>query len=361
MEAQLVEHHMRNAVYVRRDFRSAVTTSSSEPLVAEAARRTWALWDMAGKLRDALYLTGQEEGDRGEMLAMLLLLQTYDAVRNKVDVDWTPMGLRPAVLLLDFLDCLLGSYNNLVKGMRPTFVRQPATRKPLRDAFADSKVYFTHFIRTEELGVLGRRYLPGFLNRGAAILCPFNKDGLDICIPFVYRGGSLDPSNIGLIVIQVRNNPDYGSTPQPWRLCAMNPCFNDETDEKQDSNDQTDNNEVPTIRLFFALGSSESAIIPMTESSQRSFTSYDIWCAGADGTTFAPIRESKHPESYTELIKFSQCGPTRWIDPEDGPPYIENMRRPTVPAPREMPSHWLFADDMAAALNEALAGGSIIG
>ena len=78
-----VERHLRICLGATPGFSSMVTTSPSEPLLAEAARKIWEKpWFNAPlSLLDHISHPSLESGDRGEVVATLLLLLAADKVR----------------------------------------------------------------------------------------------------------------------------------------------------------------------------------------------------------------------------------------------------------------------------------------
>lgn len=253
MEGIQVERHLHVCIAVRSGLVSIKTISASEPLVAEAARRILSPVNVPSKLLHAIRLSGMDKGDRGEMVAMLLLLNAYDAVRRKQDKNGEKSPL--AVPLVDFLDQLIASpHIDSVHRMRPTHGKKSG--KMLENAFKDAKVYFTHFVRVHGRGTLNRALFPTYVARGAAILCQYQQEAVDLCIPIVHDGLSLRTSNIGCLLIQVKNDKSFKQSPSLSLFSPMDPVnlavFRDGTPAP------------PIIRLVFALASNKSAVVPIT-------------------------------------------------------------------------------------------------
>jgi hypothetical protein len=169
-------------------------------------------------------------------------------------------------------------------------------------------VYFTHFIQLQDSKVVHRRYLPGFMQRGAAFLCPAYKTGFDIGIPFMFDGdGPLKQSNMGLLLVRVKNDKKYSTTPNRALFHEMEPSVTGIFDEEEDS-------PVPIIRMVFALGASEGCVRVVGQQEQNPsspeprqesfFTAYDIWCGRACRRTFGPITESDE-KYYANLLRMS--------------------------------------------------------
>lgn len=80
-ERILVEKHMRVCLGIKPGFESAVTVAASEPLLAEAARLAMNRFLVPQALVEALSTSGLDKGDRGELIAMLILLRAQDNAR----------------------------------------------------------------------------------------------------------------------------------------------------------------------------------------------------------------------------------------------------------------------------------------
>jgi hypothetical protein len=337
-----VEKHLRVCLAVRPGFTGAVTVSASEPILAEAARKAMRNMDAPAELVSALKLSGMDKGDRGEMVAMLLLNLAYDAARNELENGRPRM---PFIPLTSFLRALLFAYDSSgVPEMLPVLAR-PGECKPLKDAFADAKVYFTHFIRVLDSKVIHRKYLPYFMQRGAAFICAVNQVGFDIGIPFSYRNESLQRRDMGLIFVQVKNDAKFSTSPHKYLFHVIDP-------KKLHIFSTHEEDPVPIIRMVFAFGAKGGCVVPVHPPSLRqppraikkgeataidvvdvraeddamdagelalphnhsqrpnlaqhqndSFTAYDIWCGRACESTYAPIKTEQHKLLYNHLLR----------------------------------------------------------
>jgi hypothetical protein len=256
-------------------------------------------------LIEVLKLSGTNKGDRGEMVAMLLLLLAYDKARRKEKWEKTirTRGPRVAGSLLRFLQVLLCKDSHAqVTEMYPARAR-PGEHKPLGNAFDRAAVYFTHFIRLQDFEVVHRRHLSDFMQRGAAILCPVNAAGFDIGIPFIYDGeGALERSNMGLILVRVKNFPYHDIKPHPAHFEDMNPTEIGVYDAEEDS-------PAPIIRMFFALAAPEGRVTAVGQQEQSSdsdslFTAYDIWCGRVCRDTFGLVTK-RNEGYYQQLLQMS--------------------------------------------------------
>ena len=83
-EQTQVEKQVRVRLTVELGFESAVTVAGSEPLLAEAARSVMDSFHVPRTLVDFLRRSGPDKGDRGELIAMLILLRAQDDARNQM-------------------------------------------------------------------------------------------------------------------------------------------------------------------------------------------------------------------------------------------------------------------------------------
>ncbi|KAF9510402.1 hypothetical protein BS47DRAFT_72025 [Hydnum rufescens UP504] len=86
ISAALVERHMRICLDVDLNSSVMTTVSPSEPLLAEAARATMSLapgFSAVDALVSHLNDSGPDKGNRGSLLAMLLLILAYDNAAKK--------------------------------------------------------------------------------------------------------------------------------------------------------------------------------------------------------------------------------------------------------------------------------------
>jgi hypothetical protein len=81
-EMEQVEKHMRICILVHKGFEMAATISPSEPLLAEAARQYMSTYssrfNMQACLLEHLTTMGLDKGERGELVAQVLLILAAD-------------------------------------------------------------------------------------------------------------------------------------------------------------------------------------------------------------------------------------------------------------------------------------------
>jgi hypothetical protein len=327
VERTQVERHMRICLAATDGFRTMVTISPSEPLLAEASWMVMRKWLGPKEAPKALlkhindsYLNA---GDRGEVVgALLVLLARDNAIRDrKPPQPKSSMGVSPAdfkndgitkgriVTVPEFLDALVPlSSRPYVRGRMPICCspgHSPAT--PLASAFAKAYIYSNHFIKVYDVKMVNREYLCPLFCRGAAVICANNQRGVDIVIP-VLMGTIVHPEFITAIFIQVKNDPRFTNKISKSLFDMMNPIhlgLFSKDDEKALAL-------PPVLRIVFALASERSGVVapnpPVRRSSRRNsknkirFTAYDLWIAGVSGQSFGVIPDEQTRDQYTHLL-----------------------------------------------------------
>ncbi|CCM07240.1 uncharacterized protein FIBRA_09586 [Fibroporia radiculosa] len=225
LETGMVEGHMRIAYSVPKHRQYMRSGYPSEPILAEAAAQVMEMWQGTGKeeevegeekrkeswrvsdilsqhVRDGLI----SKGERGELVARLILIQAFDAASKKARAnkgnDDDERIDRP-VRLLDFLEALFGkTHMEAIKSSRPDNQPQGTT---LAEAFEDAYVRFTHFARNEDETVTNTYGVWAAIMRGMAMQCSSNNPIIDIIIPIILRNEKLTENIMTAMLIQVRN------------------------------------------------------------------------------------------------------------------------------------------------------------
>ncbi|THH14611.1 hypothetical protein EW146_g5736 [Bondarzewia mesenterica] len=220
----------------------------------------------------------------------------------------------------------------------------------LKDAFADTQMHFNHFIKVHDRELLTRERLVFFASRGAGVLCANSQAGIDAFLPFTYRdNGRLKPENMGVILMQMKNDDYYSMAIKGEVFDAMNPydlgLFSKESDAV-----------VPVIRMVFAMAgktpclkvrpavrprfaspvaivsnNGEGKVEPEDNSNSTTegeskakakadavekppeednrdrmkFVAYDIWCSGLTRHVYGPITQDSE-EVWASLLHASQ-------------------------------------------------------
>ena len=317
-----VRKHMRLCVKVHDDFDACVTIQPAEPLLAEAAYSIVIgnNLDQAGELLKALEGPSLDKGDRGELVAMLLCLLARDEAVKKLRAIKSA-GYAPAVVkLVDFMKQLLGdNWSSNVATSMPSRLKPDEEAKKFEETFKDAVVYFNQFYKVYGKGVINRRVLWMAVARGTAIMCMDNQPGVDLIVPFLMRDEEVGRELVSAILIQVKNDASYGSTPHQDLFISMNPHFINVFDR-----DETET--PPIVRMVFALASPKPGVkvtglpsrrqaprkvAPKKASRSPAFTSYDVWCARASRDTFPVISSDL---IYDQLLKMEKIFPNAYAE-----------------------------------------------
>ena len=288
-----VERHMRICISTTTGFTKMVTCSASEPLLAEAAFRLLSDSPVSPvkRLANHANLYCVDRGRRGELVAALIIMQARDASlpRNEFDRRWVPVvdffqALLPPEASQSFLDSL------------PIRWRKEENM-PLRQRFADCRLWFNHVIKVEDSEVIRPEFLWKYITRGAMIVCKDNQEGIDLILPVsTSLDEPLSRRTVTAITIQVKTSVTYGLHPNKKIFGAMDPS----------QLGLLSDNPRPVIRMVFALASSEAGVRlpPRRTRHSDKFTSYDIWCAGLSPDSFHQIGPDL--ESYRKLLDHSR-------------------------------------------------------
>ena len=330
-----VERHMRICISTTTGFTKMVTCSSSEPLLAEAAFRllSGSSNSPVTKLADHANLYCVDRGRRGELVAALIIMQARDASlpRRLYQRRW--------VSVTEFLQALLSpAASASVLDSFPTHWRNGEQNMPLRQRFADCRLWFNHVIKVEDSEVIRPDFLWKYITRGAMIICKDNQQGIDIILPVsTSLDAPLSRRTVTAITIQVKNSVTYGFKHNNKLFDAMDPSQLGILSDKPE----------PVIRMVFALASTKAGVsVPPRRtretrvSNSDSFTSYDIWCAGLSTDSFQQIGPDL--ESYQKLLDRSQLSDDAF-DASEAPPnelnnatkiLVEKTRRSMAPLVR---------------------------
>ncbi|CAE6362278.1 unnamed protein product [Rhizoctonia solani] len=307
LESRLVESHLR-VVYAIPEHRHFMHTGSpSEPILAEAAGRylnrpgtlgfaiegpTW----LSPDVKKGLLV----RGERGELAGRLLVTCAHDkALEKKVDLtSLEPQYHRP-IPVLDFLGALFHKdhYESILKAM-PIIDRvvpgQP-NAAPLDKAFSASYVSFSHFVLAEDSKMLSAPALATGLVRGMAIQARDGQASIDAVIP-IHMGSLTDPissKTTSAINLQFKNRVNAVD-------CHVNRLIT------------VPNVEMPVISIIFEFGVTETAVDPISITSElfpttqaqtlhRDDRHYQIVAHGCNSRVFGAIPLEVEPEYKTIL------------------------------------------------------------
>jgi hypothetical protein len=329
-ERRQVERHMRICLAATAGFRSQVTISPSEPLLAEAS---WMLMRqrLGPKEAPQALLTHIDKsylnaGDRGEVVAALILMLARDEaiqIRKEgqkpdpggelpkgvsyEDLKYDGVAKGRIVTMLEFIDALVPPKSQLdVRRMKPHYWSEADLQeKSLESAFTKAHIYFNHFIKVHDFKMVQRKYLWRLICRGAAVICANNQRGVDIIIP-VLMGTVLHPKFVTAIFVQVKNDRSYTNKVVDSLFTAMDPCEVKLFTEKA----KPPPPRPPVLRIVLALASEKSAVKGPTFGTRSSsrikntsdFTAYDLWIAGVSSESFGVIPDTNTQEQYRLLL-----------------------------------------------------------
>ncbi|KAI0719719.1 hypothetical protein C8T65DRAFT_725168 [Cerioporus squamosus] len=326
-EQQLVSGHLR-LLLCARDVgfaRALVTASACEPLLV-------------------LVLGSQELdlGTSGEMLAATVVLDARDcATTASLDHPvptsaWSGsaedclrrdgLSKRRITSVVQFLRALIPGEHHArcLDGLLPTCAVGEGERgTPLKDAFAEGRMYFNHFVKVASFEGVCQEDLLLALTRGAALVCADGQDGFEYRAPVLMGDGErLEKSQVTAIFVQVKSGSGFGARMQTALFGHMNlrlghPPFFPKGVEKP----------PPIVRMVFALGAprKEASVSgraqPRATESKKSarFTtpiydvflgrrdgrlvySYDIWFAGASSASFGVIQRGPEEECVQTIL-----------------------------------------------------------
>lgn len=348
-----VEHHMRLYLDATEDFRTTTTIPPSEPLLAEASRMIMGTSLGKRKAPEALLMHINEShisaGDRGELIAALLLTLTRDsATRNRktpIHHGQLPEGVPLTkydgtiegriVTVLEFAEALVPSeHHYVVRTLMPALCSQGHFAAiDLARAFGDAYIYFNHFIKVYDFQMVSRKYLWRIICRGAAVICANNQHGVDIIIP-VIMGTILQPRFVTAIFVQVKNDGRRTDSVDSSFFTVMDP-FKIGLFSEDDAKDAAA--VPPVLRIVLALPSEKSSVgapdppipggSPAAETPVGKFTAYDIWIAGVSEKSFGVIPDTSVRNQYKPLFDRTRNVFSGYGAPDrNGPGEVEKMR-----------------------------------
>jgi len=262
-----IERHMRLCLATTTGCETLVTFSGSEPLLAEAASELMhdSTVNPVRHLANHSDLHCVDRGQRGELVAALILMQARDKAQSMEGKRWVSVGT--------FMEALLPETKyKALEEERMTSWRN-GEDKPFAETFEDYAMWFNHVIRIHKSKLINAEYLWRFITRGAMIICTHNQGGVDIIIPLCLKTERLSPKTVSAILIQVKNASNYGNkidTDLFEKLCPFKlGVFAKKSTPR------------PVIRMVFALASQESEVLfQEVDETCDEFTAFDIWCAG---------------------------------------------------------------------------------
>ena len=312
-----VRSHLRVVIRVIDNLEMMITASPSEPILSEAAY--WLMstpsFEAADALKSILGGYSVHSGDRGELLVMLLLTITRDKAVGPPNEYGCPQHGARWCSINTFLSNLFTESSWAATGDK---------KSSMEKALGDSKLYFSHFVKVHQFAMLNPEYVIRLMVRGAAIVCATSQKGVDLVIPFT-RGG-LRKEDLGVILVQVKNDEGYSATPQLNEMTRM-------------SIEGLSN--IPTLRFFFALAAKDHSITPVDIPSQPP-DSFGFWVAGLSSKFLRPIGGEE--EIWSELLGASRGWDEIYVEhgrgKKEGRDRVTNQRRSMYPGGGTADAHW---------------------
>ncbi|KAF9505312.1 hypothetical protein BS47DRAFT_1400537 [Hydnum rufescens UP504] len=231
--------------------------------------------------------SGPDKGNRGELLAMLLLILHTIMPRKKKQ---SKSSGQPNRFSQGSYPCRFDSRR---LGQSAYYQRAESDDVALEDSFSEARIWFSHFVKVHENGVLTRKYLWGLIARGAAVICVDNQMGIDLVIPFIAGDHKLTEENVGVILIQVKNDQNFNEKPLDKLYGGMDPRISGD----------------PAVVV-------RQRERRTTRRKASNFTSYDIWLAKASSQTFGPIKIEEE-DQYTLALRLTKTFPHVYHDEGD--------------------------------------------
>ena len=277
-----VELHMRLCLAATSGFERLVTISSSEPLLAEAARDLLqnTSMDPIDHLVQHSHLGCIDLGRRGELVAIFIVMQARD--RAAKEKGWMSVP--------EFMEALLPSTHH--EELRSSTLWLEGGHKSFSETFKGYGMWFNHVVRVDSSEMLSAENLCKFLTRGAMVVCRENQFGVDIVLPACLMDQNLSKDMITAIYIQLKNDKTYKRGNDRGLLNIMNPFLLGLFSEGKQPH--------PIVRVVLALTSKENGVLFPTRRTREprypdEFTAFDVWCAGLSGDTFNHIGENLEP------------------------------------------------------------------
>jgi hypothetical protein len=282
-EREQVEGQMRVCLKIDAAFETMTTTSSSEPILSEAAYFVMQRGSLNAPkaLKSVMEGFAISKGDRGEFLVLLLVILARDATVGPPDELGRPINGKRWFALTDFL------YGKVFRkqddSSRLVDAKSNRALHTLLKDFPNGHLHFSHFVKVHEYRAIDMDSLLLLLGRGAAVLCANNQTGIDAILVFLRDGTKLVRGNAGLCLVQVKNNPKYSTKPQPKVFSAMEPSDLGILEEGDPS--------VPLIKIVFALAARKPSLNVVRRAPTKEYGAvvYEIWCAGLSPDILQPI------------------------------------------------------------------------
>jgi len=213
MENLMVAGHLRvaNVIPAHREY--VISSTPSEPIVAEAAAQVLRGQNMvdilARNVRDGLI----EKGQRGELVARLLLTLAHDQalenmkIPHKANQGQLEKLYTSPILVITFFRALFSQ--EYVDKLLRRRADNSSAGLTFEEAFTDAYVMFTHFGKAADDWCMSHAFMFMALCRNMAISCREGMEYADLCIPIHFGGGALLSRNTtSAILISIKDKVD---------------------------------------------------------------------------------------------------------------------------------------------------------
>ncbi|TFK50466.1 hypothetical protein OE88DRAFT_1736013 [Heliocybe sulcata] len=333
-ERDQVANHMRVCLSASNGFRTILTLNPSEPILSEGAvyvMKNLRNFNSPVALLNVLNGFAVKQGDRGELIALLLLTLARDQAVDSRSAR-SP-GLRTVFGLVPFLRALFKD-QDILKAT-PSRYRCDADRdQKLEDVFADDVLHFNHFVKRHEQEGLDSDVLAGYLSRNAAVMCPDSQAEVAMVLPMV-RGGPttvVSKASQAVILVQVNNDSGYAVTIDENLFEIMDPVKLGVFEESQSER-------PPIIRIIFALAGETPSTTYVRRQEKASFTAYDIWVSGLSSDVFGVIKDENDDGTWDNLLRASYGWRKMYDDPNPASQRLLKNMNPLAASDEEF---WAF-------------------
>lgn len=282
-ERKQVEGHMRVCLKVDAAFETMTTTSSSEPLLSEAAYfiMQQSSFNAVKALRSVMEGFAIYKGDRGEFLVLLLFTLARDAAIGPADDFGRPLRKNRWFGLSDFLCEQVFRLPDVPSNLMNK--KSINALKTLGKDFPDAQLHFNHFVKLHEQKAIDITSLLLLLGRGAGVLCANNQRGIDCVIAFLKSGTTLSRQNGGFILAQMKNDATFSHVPEDELFTPMDPYELGILEPGDGA--------VPLIKIVFALAAKTPYLNVVRHGPTEGYNAitYEIWCAGISPDILCPV------------------------------------------------------------------------
>jgi hypothetical protein len=282
-EMKQVEGHMRVCLKIDAAFETMTTTSSSEPILSEAAYFVMQRgnFDAPTALKSVMEGFSISKGDRGEFLGLLLLTLARDLTVGPPDEFGRPAAGNRWFGLIDFLHGQL--FRKQTKEASWVDANSIGALNMLPVDFPNARLHFNHFVKVHEFKAIEMERLLLLQGRGAAVLCGNNQEAVDSINVFLKDGTKLVKENAGLLFEQWNNDAKYTASPQQKLHDSVDPYGLGILEEGDPA--------VPLIKVVFALAAKKPSLKVVRHDPTRDYPAvvYEIWCAGISPDILRPI------------------------------------------------------------------------